>query len=769
MNIMRNGRSGMKIQDMNKEQLIAQMDDLDKQIQSLKKITDAHKKLEAALKASDDRFRFLFDAAPIGLSISNEHGDILSANKTIQEFLGYTFEELKQMNYIDFYADPNERQRLLDKLFAAGHVRDFETLFKHKDGSVWNVLINSDYIDLDKGKVLLTSIHDITQFKQMQKELRDSEERYQILFSNAPVGITVTDLQGNFSASNQAIRELLGYTSEELAAIKISDFYLDKTARQRLIDMSEKYGVVRDFETDFTLRDGKEITVLINTDLIEFEGKKVLLTSIRDITDIKKAEEALTKERDFINAILETADSLILVLDHEGRITRFNRTCEKKSGYTFKDVKHQYIWDVLSADQQTTKKIFQQLLSGNYPIMHENLWKMKNGETRLISWSSTVLPDKNNQIEYIVATGIDITAQRRAETALQEAHDKLSSWVKELEQRNEEMALMGEMGGQLQICQSMNEICAISAQYIQRICPDSHGAIYIINSSRNLAEGIEFWGEPVFTDQVFLPSNCWATRRSGPHLIDKDHPGLRCEHVNGPEDCQYLCVPMMAQGEIMGILHLNHMESDQETQRGPLYTQHKVQLVMNLAEDIALALSNLKLRETLREQSIRDALTGLFNRRYMEETLTRELYRAEREKIPVGVIMLDIDHFKEFNDVSGHDGGDALLRELGVYMQGNIRGGDIVCRFGGEEFFIVLPGADTENTRLRAEEFRKGVKELLVYHLGRPLGKCTISLGVAAYPEHGLTADALIKNADNALYRAKHEGRDKVVVAAANA
>lgn len=757
----------MKIQEMSSEQLIAHIDSLNKQIKNLKSIEKNHEKLEADLKASDDRFRFLFDAAPIGLSISNEHGDILSANKTMRSFLGFTFQELKKMNFIDFYADPHERQRLLDMLLKAGHVRDFETLFKHKDGSVWNVLLNSDYIELDKEKVLLTSMHDITQFKQMQMELKESEERYQVLFSNAPVGITVTDLQGNFTASNQAIQDLLGYTSEELSDVKITDFYLDKEARRRLIDLSEKYGVVRDFETDFTLKDGKQVTVLINTDLIELESKKVLLTSIRDITNIKKAEEALTKERDFIDAILDTADSLIFVLDREGRITRFNRTCEKISGYTFEEVKYKHVWDLFSIEKEFAKKTFQQLLAGSNPGTHEHGLKTANGEIRLISWSSAALHDKKNKINHIVITGTDITKQRRMEAELQEANEKLSNWVGELEQRNKEMALLGELGGQLQLCQNMDEIFSISAQYIQKICPYSHGAIYMINASNNFAEGKEFWGEPVFTEQVFLSSSCWATRRSGPHLIDKDHPGLRCEHINGPEDCQYLCVPMIAQGEIMGILHLNRMDSVQESKKSSLYTEHQMQLVMNLAEDIALALANLKLRETLHDQSIRDALTGLFNRRYMEETLARELYRAEREKIPVGVIMFDIDHFKEFNDISGHDGGDALLRELGAYMNSNIRKGDIVCRFGGEEFFIVLPGASAENTRLRAEEFRMGIEALSVYHLGKLLRKCTVSLGVAAFPKHGLKTEDLIKSADNALYQAKNEGRNRVVVAAA--
>ncbi|MDD5016686.1 MAG: PAS domain S-box protein [Eubacteriales bacterium] len=754
----------MKTKEMNKEQLIARIDVLNKQITELKAVEAQQRKIEEELRSSDERFRFLFNTAPIGLSISNAQGDILNANRTIQELLGYTMKELRSMNFIDFYTDPDERQRLLDNLIKSNHVRDFETKFKHKDGSIWSVLMNSDYINMGDDKVLLTSIHDITRFKQIQEDLMESEERYHVLFSNAPVGITVTDFRGHFSASNQAIQELLGYTAEEFKNKNIADFYDDKTARQRLLGLTEKYGVVRDFETKFVKSNGELITVLINTDLIDLkEQNKVLLTSIRDISSLKKVEEALTKERDFTNAILNTTASLILVIDREARITRFNRACEKTTGYSFHEIKGQHMWDTLSANPELTREKVKKLLDGNYPSAHENFWRTKDGETRLISWSNTVLLDVKGEVEYIIGTGIDITERRQAETELQQANQKLAGWVSELEKKSAQMSQLSEMGDQLQSCQNIEEACAISAQYIQMICPASQGALYLINPSKDLAEAVAMWGDPDSIEKVFLPINCWAIRRSHAHQVDEAHPGLRCGHITGPQTGQYLCVPMMAHGETLGILHLSYTKQDQQNSTGILFKEYKTQLAV--AEHIAMALSNLRLRETLRQQSIRDTLTGLFNRRYMEETLTRELHRAEREKTPIGVIMFDIDHFKEFNDLSGHDGGDSLLRELGAFLKKSTRGGDVVCRYGGEEFTVVLPGANLENSRLRAEDLRQGVKELLVYYLGKPLGKCTISLGVAAFPEHGMTGEEILKSADSALYRAKNEGRDRVVVA----
>jgi diguanylate cyclase (GGDEF)-like protein len=224
---------------------------------------------------------------------------------------------------------------------------------------------------------------------------------------------------------------------------------------------------------------------------------------------------------------------------------------------------------------------------------------------------------------------------------------------------------------------------------------------------------------------------------------------------------------MMAHGEALGILHLNHTvpELDQQRLTERIFSKHNIQLATAIADQIALALADLKLREKLRQQAIRDILTGVFNRRYMEETLDRELRRAQRNKSSLGVIMLDIDHFKEFNDLFGHAGGDALLHELGGMLKKSIRGADIVSRYGGEEFLVVLPDATLEITGKRAEDLRQAAKELQVYYLDKPLGKITLSLGVAAFPEHGRTIEEILKNADTALYRAKKEGRGRVVVA----
>jgi diguanylate cyclase (GGDEF)-like protein len=183
-------------------------------------------------------------------------------------------------------------------------------------------------------------------------------------------------------------------------------------------------------------------------------------------------------------------------------------------------------------------------------------------------------------------------------------------------------------------------------------------------------------------------------------------------------------------------------------------------------EQIDLQTQQLVLSEArLRDLSVHDALTGLFNRRYLEESLTLELIRAARKRSPVGIIMVDIDHFKQFNDTYGHAAGDEVLVQVGHFLRAHVRESDVTCRYGGEEFILILPEAPSKITQVRAQSMQEDIQGLRVEHQGQVLGAITLSLGVAGFPEHGTTMETILKAVDTALYRAKREGRNRVVVA----
>ncbi len=194
-------------------------------------------------------------------------------------------------------------------------------------------------------------------------------------------------------------------------------------------------------------------------------------------------------------------------------------------------------------------------------------------------------------------------------------------------------------------------------------------------------------------------------------------------------------------------------------------SEAKQRLAEAVAAQLGLGLANVELREILRIQSIHDSLTGLFNRRYMEETLEREIHRSRRGARPMSVLMLDVDSFKQQNDNFGHEGGDAVLRELGRLLKDSLRKEDIACRFGGEEFVLVLPDAALQDAARRAEQLREAVGRLSIPYQGRVIGPITVSVGVAAFPEHGHDGRTLLQAADAALYQAKRDGRNRISVA----
>ena len=270
------------------------------------------------------------------------------------------------------------------------------------------------------------------------------------------------------------------------------------------------------------------------------------------------------------------------------------------------------------------------------------------------------------------------------------------------------------------------------------------------------------WGDDSATEKTFAPENCWALRRGRVHIVDDPDSPLKCSHVNKSTLSSHICVPLAAQGETLGVLYLECMRQNSNSS---IALPDLARQAVAAGERISLALANLRLREVLRSQSIRDSLTGLFNRRYMEESLEREIRRAVRNKENVAVLMIDIDHFKRFNDTFGHQAGDALLRDLGAFLNQRTRGQDLACRLGGEEFAIILAGASIDAACKRGELLCEEVRQLSVRHAGQILGKITLSIGISVFPGHGNNAEELLRTADQALYRAKNDGRDRLVVA----
>lgn len=317
-----------------------------------------------------------------------------------------------------------------------------------------------------------------------------------------------------------------------------------------------------------------------------------------------------------------------------------------------------------------------------------------------------------------------------------------------LRRRAEELTLLAEMNELLQLSTSVEEAAAILPPFAARLFPDCDGVVYLAGMTPDSLAMAAAWGEPC--DMLaFAPTDCWALRRAQAHLTAAD--GVSCRHKES--DVPTLCTPMVVLGETIGVLVL----------RGGAAAAPATdiaRLAKPVADQLGRAVANLRLHETLRTRAVRDALTGLYNRRYMHDSLVRELQRCDAN---VGVIVADVDNFKRYNDTWGHPGGDALLQQLARMMQRVLREEDIVCRYGGEEFVIIVPDATFDLVLATAELLREESRQLHVRHDGRFLGGITLSAGIAISPQHGSTIEELIASADRALYSAKTSGRDRVV------
>ncbi|MFD0739836.1 diguanylate cyclase [Lysobacter koreensis] len=330
----------------------------------------------------------------------------------------------------------------------------------------------------------------------------------------------------------------------------------------------------------------------------------------------------------------------------------------------------------------------------------------------------------------------------------------------ELADRRRRSAAMDSFQALLITSNSIAETQEVTARMSEVMFPGMAGAIYAVSGSHDLAERLAQWNWPdIGQGQVWHPDECRAVRAAQPYCTGVNMVEIPCPHTAsiGVPVSWSLCLPLAAQGEMLGVLQLCRFE---DTPAVP-FTDRQRESAELIAEQLSMSWANLQLREKLHNQSIRDPLTGLFNRRFLEETMIRELALAARTGNPLVVAVIDVDHFKRFNDRFGHEAGDLVLVELAAILQKFVRSSDIVCRYGGEEFVLLMPDSPLPVAIERAEALRVQVGKLRVRLGMDQLESVSISIGLAS-AQPGESAESLLRNADTALYAAKSAGRDRV-------
>lgn len=358
-------------------------------------------------------------------------------------------------------------------------------------------------------------------------------------------------------------------------------------------------------------------------------------------------------------------------------------------------------------------------------------------------------------LAFALATGALVLSARQArqreqsELRVAAANRELTARVSDLQQRSRELSLLTRLGELLQSCENADESASVIRQVLPQLFEGSEGAVFTIISSRNLVVPLTGWPDSGRTAVPFAPADCWALRRGAIHDITPGGVNVVCKHAAARTANRSVCVPLLAHGEAIGLLHVAWMEGGSALN----------ELAGAVAEQLGLAQANLTLQETLRRQAMRDPLTGVFNRRYMEETLARELHRAARQHSALSLLMLDLDRFKEYNDTLGHFAGDDLLRSAAATMQRAVRADDVVCRYGGDEFVIIMPDAEGAIVDQRAASLLDQLQQFPRGDAAGPGHSVTVSIGIAAYPADATEPQELLLVADRALYQAKRAGR----------
>jgi diguanylate cyclase (GGDEF)-like protein/PAS domain S-box-containing protein len=506
--------------------------------------------------------------------------------------------------------------------------------------------------------------------------------------------------------------------------------------------------------------------LLPRVSLLMFVVSAVGLISGSAVSEQLRIAQELLEQSTYLTSLIQSSPLGIVVLDRHGRVELTNAAFGKLFLHDPATLVGKHLHEIFPADggNQPPPLLPQNLIAD----ATQTIARRSRKDGTILDVELHTVPVKSNGVTQGAYTIYkDITRQIQASEAEHRHAEVLSGLVSELESRSQQMTLLNELGNMLECCRTLDEAAAVVVQSVRKLFPEAvTGQLYSFKSSRNLVEGGVTWGPPGASSPSFEPGECWALRRGQPHWSEPGKSQVGCLHLSKSASNPCLCAPMIGHGETLGVLHLEFETAcDLGLEQGAEKWRTSQQaLAVTVAGQMALSLANLRLRDTLRDQSIRDPLTGLYNRRFLYEALERELTRAKRQQRSLSVVFLDIDHFKTFNDTFGHSAGDYVLRSVSDVFRSFFRSDDVPCRYGGEEFAIILPESTPQDAAIRADSLRHQVKALKLEFDRQLLAAITVSIGIAGFPDHAETCEELLKLADRSLYESKAAGRDRVTV-----
>jgi diguanylate cyclase (GGDEF)-like protein/PAS domain S-box-containing protein len=746
--------------------------------QQLEQEIESKNLIQTALHQELELLDRIMELNQVGIVFANPESKIILANSQAEKLLGVSKEEISHIFY------ENNQGTITD--YSGNLIRDEDLIFRRilttketvydahyaiKINHNTEILLSLNAAPiLDQNQKLLGivySFEDVTKRVKFEKELYKSESLFRAIFEKSPVGIAIINLRGQILKTNSSLQKMLGYSEAELATTILLELFYPNDINQEIHNYHELlWGKQQIFQGEKRFLCHNQTTIWGNfiASLIKDNENQpqFILFSVEDISQRKQSEQDLKESEAKYRRMIETANEGIWIIDPEGKTTFANERMAKMLGYELSEMMELSLFDVAIPEDYNDVDLNLDRRRLGIAEKHDFKFVRKDGSMIWTLISTNPIFDTEGHYQGALGLITDITERKEIEEKLANANYKLKRWVGQLQQRNHEKILLSQMNDFLQACLTRQEAYHALGMLLEPLFPNYSGAVFMLHDSRNWVEVIANWGEKLHSHLLFSPQDCWAMRRGSVHYVNSSQTKLFCQHFQQDDDWgESLCIPMMALGKTTGLLYLKSGKNQKLTRS----IQELGQIV---AEKLSLTLANLQLRETLQSQSIRDPLTGLFNRRYLEEALEKEIYHAQKQENSLSVMMMDLDHFKGFNDDFGHDAGDLVLQETGKFLKNNIRDSDIVCRYGGEELTLILPGATLEDAQQKGEQIRQGIKNLKINYRDQLLRTVTVSIGIACFPNHGTTGEKVLKVADQALYQAKNQGRDRVIVAQDN-